>query len=83
MVTTPRYLELLFGIFQIVFEVMQQNCMRRAALLSQTLDIVRRYRLSETQGGKISPLRPFVQSRERSNQCVSQISYLHKAEKPR
>ena len=40
--TTPNILELLFGIFQIVFEVTQQNCMRGAGLISQTLDIVRR-----------------------------------------
>ena len=41
----PRHdiLKLLFGIFQIVFEVTQQNCMRGAGLISQTLDIVRRY----------------------------------------
>ena len=55
-------LEILFGIFQIVLEVTQQNCMRGAGLVSQTLDIVRRYRLSETQGGKKSPLSAVVQS---------------------
>ena len=36
--------------------------MRGAGLVSQTLDIVRRYRLSETQGGKKSPLSAVVQS---------------------
>ena len=55
-------LEIPFGIFQIILEVTQQDCMRGAGLISQTLDIIRRYWLSETQGGKKSPLRAFVQS---------------------
>ena len=55
-------LEILFGIIQIILEVTQQNCMRGAGFVSHTLDIVRRYRLSETPGDKKSPLRTFVQS---------------------
>ena len=46
-----------FGIFQIVFEVMQQNYMRRAGLLSQTLDIVRRL---DCLRHRVAKYRPFV-----------------------